>query len=318
MYKDTPMQVTPHIHMIRIPFTVRISDDAAIDRFVNVFIITGPTITLVDAGVAGSEEQIFGYIRSIGRDPAEIALLLLTHAHPDHIGGALAIRQATGCAVAAGAGERAWIEDVNLQCASRPVPGFHNLVQGSVPVDRVLADGDVLELGEGHELDCIVFFTPGHSQGSLSFLIRNEGALITGDAVPVPGDLPVYDDVLASVQSIRRLAGIGEIRVLLSSWDEPREGICAYQRMREALEYLQRIHDSAIRAGGGGAGDPMDLCRRVAADLGLPPGAATPLLARTLFANLRLFDRPDLLLRQDNCRTDGGAARESGDRKLLN
>lgn len=289
------MQVTRNVHMLRLPFFISISQDGVLERFVNVFIITGPTITLVDAGVAGSDAKIFEYIRSIGRDPAEISLLILTHSHPDHLGGARAIRQSTGCAVAAHAGERAWIEDVNLQCTNRPVPGFHSLVGGPVPVDRLLEDGDVLELGAGHALDCVVFHAPGHSQGSISLLIRGEGVLITGDAVPVPGDIPVYDDVLASVQSIRRLLRIEGVRVLLSSWDEPAAGICAYRKMHEAIRYLQQIHTTVLRTAASCSPSQMELCRRVAASLGLPPQAATPLLARTFSAHLSLRDRPDLL-----------------------
>lgn len=311
------MQVTPHIHMLRLPFTIRISDDVVIERFVNSFIIDGPAITLVDAGVRGSEEKIFDYIRSIGRNPEEISLLILTHSHPDHIGGASAVRQATGCRIAAHAGERAWIEDVNLQCTSRPVPGFHSLVGGPVPVDRLLEDGDVLELGAGHTLDCVIFHTPGHSQGSISLLVRPEGVLITGDAVPVPGDIPVYDDPLASVQSVRRLLRIEGIRLLLSSWDDPREGICAYQALREALTGLQQVHAAVLRNACGSGSDAMNLCRRVAAALNLPPQAATPLLARTISAHLPLWDRPDLLSGEDGLQQPaGGTDTDAGGRKL--
>lgn len=311
------MQVTPGIHLLRLPFTIRISDDLFLERFVNTFIIAGPSITLVDAGVAGSRERIFEYIRSIGRDPAEIRLLILTHSHPDHIGGARAIRDATGCAVAAHAAERAWIEDVNLQCNNRPVPGFHTLVGGPVAVDHLLEDGEVLELGTGHQLDCVVFHTPGHSQGSVSLLVRSGGVLITGDAVPVLGALPVYDDVLASAESILRLMGIDGISILLSSWDEPRRGIDAYQKMREGLTYLQHIHDTVLRMACVCPHDPMELAGCVAAELGLPPETATPLLARTCSAHLLVCDRPDLLSDGGRMQPAGSGAKEADQRRLL-
>jgi len=290
------MQVTRNIHMLRIPFSISISDTVTLERFVNTLVVTGSAITLIDAGVAGSEEKIFAYLRSIGRDPAEIALLILTHSHPDHIGAASAIRQATGCAIAAHPAERAWIEDVNLQCRERPVPGFHTLVGGPAPVDRLLVDGDVLELCAGHGLDGIVFHTPGHSQGSVSLLFRRDGVLFTGDAVPVAGAVPVYDDVLASVESIRRLSGIDGIRTLLSSWDAPHDGILAYQHLHNALSYLQQVHTAVLSAAAASPGDLMAICRRTVAALGLPPDAATPFLARTLSAHLPLCNRPRLLV----------------------
>ena len=49
-----------------------------------------------------------------------------------------------------------------------------------------------------------VFHTPGHSAGSVSLLVQGEGALFCGDAVPVEGDLPVYDDAQESVQSVKK------------------------------------------------------------------------------------------------------------------
>ncbi len=290
------MHISPHVHVLRLPFRIPVAPGIAIDRFVNVFLIYGKAITLIDTGVAGCEREIFNYIRATGRDPSEISLIVQTHAHPDHIGATQAVQKATGCEVAIHAAERIWIEDVTLQEKERPVPGFFMLVGGPATVGRVLEDGDVLDLDGDHLLDLVVFHTPGHSPGSVSLLLKREGILFSGDAVPVPGDLPVYDDVLASVRSIKRLDTLDGVSVLLSSWDEPREGICAYQRMNEALAYLQTIHDAVIAAAGTGTPDPLDLCRRTAKVLGLPPQAVTPLLARTFAANLRARAHKDLLV----------------------
>ena len=289
------MQISPHIHALRLPFKIPVAPGITLDRFVNAFLIYGKAITLIDTGVAGCEREIFDYIRSTGRDPSEISLIVQTHAHPDHIGATQAIQKATGCAVAIHAAERPWIEDVALQNRERPVPGFDVLVGGPATVNRVLEDGDVLDLDGDHILDLIVFHTPGHSPGSVSLLLRYGGALFSGDAVPVPSDLPVYDDVEQSVQSIRRLNNLDGVAVLLSSWDEPRAGICACQRMNEALAYLQKVHDAVIESAGTGTPDPMDLCRRTAKVLGLPPQAVTPLLARTFAANMRARAHKDLL-----------------------
>ena len=63
------------------------------------------------------------------------------------------------------------------------------------------------------------------------FSCRANGALFSGDAIPVAGDLPVYDDAALSVKSVKRLRGIAGIRVLLSSWDDPCRGDAGYQRM---------------------------------------------------------------------------------------
>jgi hydroxyacylglutathione hydrolase len=289
------MQITPSIHAIRHSFKVPIAQGIAIDRFVYSYLIYGEMITLIDTGVAGCEMQIFDYIRTTGRDLSEIALIILTHSHPDHIGAARAIQQVTGCSIAAHPAARAWIEDIELQCRERPVPGFATLVGGSVQIDNELMDGDSIEPDETRAGEMQVFYTPGHSTGSISLFLHNEGALFSGDAIPVAGDLPVYDDALSSVQSIKKLKAIRGIQVLLSSWDEPRKGDDAYRHMDLALDYLQQIHEAVLASAGDGFPDLIEFTGKAAAVLGLPPQAVTPLLARTFAANLRVRDRKSLL-----------------------
>jgi hydroxyacylglutathione hydrolase len=289
------MQVTPAIHALRHPFRVPVAPGIDIDRFVYSYLVFGETITLIDTGVAGCENTIFDYIRSAGRRPSEISLVILTHSHPDHLGAARAIQQETGCTVMAHEAERSWIEDVERQNRERPVPGFSTLVGGNVQLDHALTDGDAIDLDGTKEYELQVFHTPGHSAGSISLFIQNEGALFCGDAVPVEGDLPVYDDVRESVRSLKKLKAIRGVRTLLSSWDEPREGEAAYQQVDRGLAYLQKIHDAVRASSADGTSDPVEVAQKTAAALGLPPKVVTPLLVRTLAANLRVMDCRDLL-----------------------
>ncbi len=289
------MQIVPSIHALRHPFRIPIGPGIALDRFVYSYIVYGETITLIDTGVAGCEAQIFDSIRSTGRTPSEIALIILTHSHPDHIGAARAIQQATTCSIAAHPAERAWIEDVELQNRERSVPGFATLVAGSVQIDNELSDGDSIELEGVRAGELQVIHTPGHSPGSISLFMHGNGVLFSGDAIPVSGDLPVYDDAPASIQSIQRLRRRTGIRVLLSAWDDPRKGEEAYRQMDRAVEYLQMIHEAVLASAGMGSPDPMELTRKTAAAIGLPPQAVNPLLVRTFAANLRVRNQKSLL-----------------------
>jgi hydroxyacylglutathione hydrolase len=296
--ENPAMQITPAIHALRHPFKIPVAPGITINRFVYSFILAGETIALIDTGVAGCENAIFDSIRSIGRDPGEISMIILTHSHPDHIGAAKAIQKITDCSIMAHTAERMWIEDVDRQNRERPVPGFSTLVGGSVQLDHELSDGDMIDTDGTAEYEVQVYHTPGHSAGSLSLLVQGQGALFSGDAVPVGGeDLPVYDDALQSVRSITKLQAIRGIRVLLSAWDEPQEGDAAYRQMDRALAYLQRIHDAVVAVSADGTKDPMEITKRTAALLGLPPQAVTPLLARTIAANLRIRDQNDLAIR---------------------
>jgi glyoxylase-like metal-dependent hydrolase (beta-lactamase superfamily II) len=276
--------IPSHVELIRIPFTVP-GPAGPIDRWVHAFLVDGPTLTLVDAGVAGAEGELLARIGRRGRRPGELATLLLTHAHPDHVGAARPLREATGCRVAVHEAERRWAEDTAAQARERPVPGFDRLVAGPVPVARALREGDVVDLGTAGALR--VLHTPGHSPGSVVFLDEADGVLFSGDAVPVPGDLPIYHDPGAVVRSLEALSRL-EPRLLLSAWDVPRAGREAHQRIREAIAWMHRI-DGAVRAAARpGVPDPMALCREVVVRLGLPPHAANPLVARSFMGHLRL------------------------------
>ncbi len=280
------MQVTKHVHAIRIPFQIPVAPGKSVDRFVYSFLIySGDEICLIDSGVAGSERAIFGYLSKTGRQPKEISWLVLTHSHPDHIGAARSIKEASGCKVAAHPAEREMIENVDLQAKLRPVPGFHSLVGGSVAIDRLLADGDILELGPGMPLE--ILHTPGHSQGSLSLWLAEDKALFCGDTIPQPGDFPIYENVSALVNSIERLKGLDQVQFLLASWDEPRKGEEVRRVMEDGLRYLARIDEIVHKTAEYSRPDePVEFCKRVVAQLGLPPSAANPLTARSFAAHL--------------------------------
>jgi glyoxylase-like metal-dependent hydrolase (beta-lactamase superfamily II) len=286
------MQITEHVHALKIPFQVTDTSGLKISRFVYIYLIYSRKICLIDSGVASSAQIILDYLNRTDKSPKDISLLILTHAHPDHIGAAKALKSMSGCAVAAHAAEKTWIEDVDLQARERPVPGFKSLVNGSVPVDLILQDGDVLDLGDGLSLQ--VLHTPGHSPGSISLWLSQEGALFSADAIPIAGGMPVYEDIRASALSIQRLKSVQGIKVLLSAWDEPRLGIEAYRSMDGGQDYLQRIHDAVIGVADVRL-DSMELCRRVLEELGLPRVMANPIVARSFQASMSMLNQRDLL-----------------------
>jgi len=284
------MQITSHLHALKIPFNVPTSQ-GAVPRFVYVYLVYGDEVCLIDSGVASSQNIIFDYLMKTARRSREISLLVLTHSHPDHMGAAPAIKKATGCSVAAHEKEKAWIEDAELQARERPVPGFFSLVEGSVKVDRLLAEGDGFDLGG---IEARVIHTPGHSPGSVSLWLPGEEALISADAVPVAGDLPIYEDFQQSAASIRRLLAVDGIRFLLSSWDVPREGEQAALALESGLLYLQRIHQ-AVRRTATNSRDPLELCGPVLKELGIAEGMANPLVARSLQSHLWALEQEDRL-----------------------
>lgn len=291
------MQIGRQVHQLKIPFKLEITPGKMLERFVNVWLIYGKNICLIDSGVAGSKELIFHSLRQSGREPREISLLLLTHAHPDHVGGAVSLQKAVGFKIAAHEGDKLWIEDTELQFNERPIPDFHKIVEGPVKVDRVLPDGDSLSVADGDTLK--VIHTPGHSKGHLSFWYPVERLLFCGDCVPVPGDLPIYEDVAALVRSIKALKSIPGVDLLLSSWDEPRRGPDITRVIQRGLSYIQRIHQAVRDARANGITEPPAVAAFVSEKLFIRGAAANPLFARTIAAHLQVADVPNLLEIQD-------------------
>jgi hypothetical protein len=122
------------------------------------------------------------------------------------------------------------------------------------------------------------------------------GLLFSADAVPMRGAVPIYDDVLSSMESIRKLKQREGLSMLLASWDEPRKGEQVYSLMEEGLLHFQEVHGLVrrIRAGSPNA-DSTALAAQALQAMSLPRAALIPIVIRSFEAHLRVADREDLL-----------------------
>jgi hydroxyacylglutathione hydrolase len=292
--QEKKMQITENIHALKIPFTIHTGPGKTMERFVFSYLIYGRRICLIDCGVAGSKGVIFDYIRETGRDPMEIETAVVTHAHPDHMGGARSIKKETGCGIIAHEEDAPWVEDVERQFDERPVPGFRSLVEGPVGVDLKVRDGDILQFDDGTSLGIV--HTPGHSRGHICLFHAGEGALFSGDAIPSAGSLPIYEDVSASVRSIKKLKALTAVRVLCPAWDEPRFGQAAYEAMDEGLRYLQHVHELVLaQKKAFPSWTATEIAAKVLGSLGLPDTSLPPIVVKSFESHLQSFDRPGLL-----------------------
>ena len=275
---------TENIHPIKIIFGIPISPDKTVERFVYAYVIDSEKICLIDTGVAGAEKDISIALKKLNKNLTDIEIIILTHSHPDHIGAASIIQHKSGAHVWAHPNERTWIEDVERQGQERPVPGFAKMVAGSVSLDRLLTDGDILSLAE--DLTFKVLHTPGHSAGSICLLSEENGILFSGDLVPQPNSMPIYEDVVALTNSLIRIAEINNLTALYSSWGDPLYGQDAVNAVHSGMRYLLNIHTTVMQLfSGSDNSDPMDLCRRCVRMIGLPPFAANPLVMRSFQAH---------------------------------
>ena len=125
---------------------------------------------IVDPGEEA--ERILHVVDELGLG---IDAILLTHTHFDHIGAVAPVARATGAPVYCPEIEVPVLRDI---MAFVPWPGFGPYE--SYEADETVAGGETLELA-GMEIE--VLFTPGHSPGHVTYAIRDEAALFSGDVL---------------------------------------------------------------------------------------------------------------------------------------
>ena len=120
----------------------------------------------------GEREQVERYVRDQG---LEVQSILLTHAHIDHIFGCSALVDAFGAGVSVHRAETGL-----LAAAKEQARLFGVSVDQPPEPAGTLDDGDALTVGSAR---WEVLHTPGHSPGSVSFLDRANGILLSGDVL---------------------------------------------------------------------------------------------------------------------------------------
>ena len=273
------MEITKKIHLLKIDFAVQIAPDKSLPRFVNSLIILGDSITIIDCGVKNSYKLIYDYIEKNNRKISDIKTLILSHAHPDHIGSAQKIKTDTGCNVIAHFFEKDWIENIDLQYKLRPVPGFYNLVDKSVKVDTLLVGVDDLTLDK--DINISTINTPGHSKGSFSILFNEDKILFTADSLPLANDIPTYDNFKDLKESITLLKSVKNYKTLLSSWTAPLYDKNDIAKLfNDGENYLDKIDTAVKEYYSEKESNALDNCRKVINELGLPPVFIVPLVDR--------------------------------------
>jgi glyoxylase-like metal-dependent hydrolase (beta-lactamase superfamily II) len=105
----------------------------------------------------------------------EIASIIVTHAHIDHVGAVAALVDEYACPVLMHAEAEAMLAGLPTQAV------MMGLRFGKVPaVDRHVEDEEVLEVGA---LRLRSLYTPGHAPGHLAFYVEDEGVVLSGDAL---------------------------------------------------------------------------------------------------------------------------------------
>jgi glyoxylase-like metal-dependent hydrolase (beta-lactamase superfamily II) len=143
-------------------------------------------LTLIDTGSAGDAGVIRDQIQQAGFSLNRLKLIILTHCHADHAGGAARLQAWSQARIAAHAAETAYLE------GQQPLPFKSSwkkvffwisdrilFPQPPLEVARVLEEGDQVPVLDGLQ----VIHTPGHTPGSISLFQPARRILFCGDAL---------------------------------------------------------------------------------------------------------------------------------------
>jgi hydroxyacylglutathione hydrolase len=168
----------------------------------NIYVISGEEITLIDTGVGDEYNRLDRELERLHLPVRKVANVILTHTHPDHFGGLLAIQSLSSPRILVHRLDEPALEDLDLK---------------------------VMYVTDGESLTAVnrklkVIHTPGHTAGSICLFDEDDKILFSGDTVFPNGsfgrtDLPTGDSS-ALVNSLRKLTTL-QVESLLAGHEEP-------------------------------------------------------------------------------------------------
>ncbi len=185
--------VVPIVMDVHLPAGV--AGPEPLDFDVRCFLVTHASgVALVDVGMAGSHEAIGAGLTRVGASWGDITDIVLTHGHPDHVGG---------------------LADV-VASAGRPTVWAGEGDRSVIPFD-----GEMATLAEGGLTRGLrALHTPGHTPGHCSLVLEEESILFAGDIVGSVagllsrGPTSFTADAEQAERSLQRVAGLAFDRVL--------------------------------------------------------------------------------------------------------
>ncbi|SDC66823.1 MBL fold metallo-hydrolase [Streptomyces prasinopilosus] len=189
------------------------------------FFVDAPEPAIVDTGIGSSPaEGMAPALEALGRRIEDVRWILLTHGHIDHVGGAHALWELTGRRARVVIHEadapmlrsrRAHVEEYlagrgrylgDPEGEAKVTAAANAVISGEMEPTLLVRGGETLSLGGGVTVS--VHSTPGHTPGSVAYVVDGQRSVFVGDSVQVHGaanGFPGYTDPAAYRASLEYL-----------------------------------------------------------------------------------------------------------------
>ena len=231
-------------------------------------IYTSEELLIIDPGSPYEDEQeaLANSVAALVAEGRKVREIVLTHMHPDHVGGVRALQERFG----------------ELTVAAHRLTA--EPLAGSVQVDRLIEDDDVIGLTGTPTIRLQALHTPGHARGHLCFHEARTGTLISGDNIVGLGSVliePGEGNMRDYLQSLERMRQLPDLSVIFGGHG-PAMGN-PYRKIDEYMSHRLEREQNILRAVAEGATTVKDIVARVYTDVS---PKSHPMAERAVLAHL--------------------------------
>ncbi|HEY3027029.1 MAG TPA: MBL fold metallo-hydrolase [Pyrinomonadaceae bacterium] len=180
-----------------------------------------------------------------------VSEIILTHLHPDHVGGVNALKSHIK-------------GPVNVAAHQYTAEALGD----NVHVDRLIEDGEVIELGGTPSIRLRAMHTPGHARGHLCFYEERTGTLISGDNIVGLGSVlidPPEGNMRDYLKSLHRMRALPNLSVLFGGHGPAIAN--PYTKIDEYINHRLEREANILRAVQSGAATPSQIVVKVYSDV---------------------------------------------------